>query len=513
MKNINIILTFVLTFLMISCTNVLDYEPVNRVTPDEYYRTEKQIKSALTGVYSTFGNRAVYGGLFPVFQHVMSDDVYSIGSGAAVIQVYTFKVLPTHGNINQNRTSNGLWFSLYQGILRANTLLAKIDQAQFVDEQNREQMRAEARFLRALAYFILVDNWHRVPLLTEENYTSTTEVRQDAEVVWAYIESELEAVVKGTEIKGERYFLPLKYDGSDGKERGRVTLGAARSLLGKALMYQQKYSEAVPYLKAVIDSDVYALGDVMNIFQNDANLGEEKIFEVLFGETDGKYPWFDDLNLEAAEISLRNVYLASIQVSGYENANPTPEFIELFKAGDKRYDSFIFKDGDILRDNLGKEVPFDGVNGRQPYLIRKGLNSGFSVNSPISPMAEENYPVIRYADVLLLYAEALAQSGGSSSAAIDAVDQVRARAFELSVQDLRQAGEGIEDVMTDEGLSLLQAIKRERRIELCFEGHRYSDLRRWGELPQNQVLIDRGWSEDSKYFPAPFTETNLTPGF
>jgi hypothetical protein len=303
--------------------------------------------------------------------------------------------------------------------------------------------------------------------------------------------------------------LPISYNGSVGQENGRVTKGAVLSLLGKSLLYQNRFDEAIPVFEEVFSNNAYNLIDVENIWTVAGDNSSESVFEVQFANANaGINPFFDD-GVQAAEVTLRNQTIAPNQYNGWENAWPSQDLIDQYEPGDLRRENFIIIENEFFPNQAEAFNPADNLGFS---AIRKGLNSGWSTGTP-NGTGEENFPIIRYADVLLLYAESLIRGGGSTTTAENLIDTVRARAFGMDINALRSANMGITDYASNNGISLFEALKQERRKELCFEGHRFLDLVRWDDAAANGVLLDRGYDNSKRYYPLSREDLDLSELF
>ena len=489
--------------LMILSTNCsddfLEWLPVNAISADNYYRNEAQIQKALTAAYSTLGNRGMAGWWQPLIRNVRSDNCETVEGN--IISHHTFTVIDTDIRLFNRNNGDGLWNSIYVGILRCNLIIRNTPSATILSEENRKKLIGQAYFLRALYYFYLVDYWNQAPVLLENNFDAVDVAIRDRAFLFSVIESDLNQVI-------DQELLPTAYSGAAGDEIGRATMGAAKSLLGKVYLFQGKFNEASLLFADVVNSGVYSLQPLDEIWTVDGENGSESVFEVQFNNTGaGPNPFFDD-GVQAAETTLRNQSIAPNQYNGWENAWPSQSLLDEYEAGDLRRSAFIVIPGENFPT---RSEPFEGsARNRGNYAIKKGMGSGFSTGTP-NGTGEENFPIVRYADVLLMYAESLIRGGGSTALAIDLIDQVRARGFGYeTVVALRNDNRGIESFALNNDIDLFEALKRERRRELCFEGHRYSDLMRWGDVPNNPILVDRGWTPQTAFYPISREDIDLS---
>lgn len=493
-------LLIVMLFFVSSCSeDFLEWVPVNAVTAENYYQNEVQMQKALNAAYSALGNRGLYGWWLPVVRIIRSDNTST--AEAQMVQHSIFTVNDTDRYLFNRLNGDGMWNSIYIGILRCNLILIRTNETNVPNAQMRNLILGQARFLRALYNYHLVAYWNRAPLMLEHNFNAVDVPLSNAQAFYAAIENDLKTII-------DNEMLPWTYDGSAGRERGRASMGSALSLLGKILLFQEKYAEAASVFERVVSSNVYSLIPVNNIFSLAGDNGPESVFEIQFSNANaGPNPFFDD-GVNAAETTLRNQTLAPNQYNGWENAWPTQSLVESFEPGDLRRAAFIVLPGENFPT---RTEPFAGAErNRGPFAIKKGMGSGFSTGTP-NGTGEENFPVIRYADVLLMYAESLIRANTDVNKAADLIDQVRARAFGLaSINLLRDDGLGINQYAQNKGITLFEALKRERRVELCFEGHRYTDLQRWGDAATNPTLLDRGWTAENAYYPISREDIDLS---
>jgi hypothetical protein len=361
---------------------------------------------------------------------------------------------------------------LYEGVFRANTVIKEVPLMEDIDAGLQSRLVGEAKFLRAFYYWHLTTLWSDVPLFTEP-----FEVPSDALVAKSTRAAIYEVMIQ--DLIDAEAVLPEVYGASD---LGRATKGAAQALLGKVYLYDENYEQAEAWLGEVIDSDLYDLvenfGDVINI--NSEN-NVESIFEIQFAE------------VGEGDVGTLRVSYNNPQVNGgFGNNLPTQTIVDAFEDGDPRLNESIFIDGEVFAPELSTESlnldTYQSVWSATGYNLKKGLFPVMYVNN-----RGTNFPAIRYADVLLMYAEA-ANELDMRDVARDAVNEVRDRVG----MPLLDAG------TTGTKEALFDAIVHERQVELAFEYHRFNDLRRWG-LAQT-VLGPNGYAERNRYYPLPQEE-------
>ena len=444
----------------------LDLSPIAQANSNTFYKTSSDMLIALNGAYGALQFGGQYG-QFYIFSEVPSDDSTPILSGSVTDQDEFDKFyLRTTNPFLAARWSDG-----YRGIYRANTVIDRIAGVT-MDETLKKRVVGEAKFLRALMYFNLVRAFGDVPLVVKEIIDPSEGYdygRSPVAEIYTQITKDL------TDAEG---VLPERYTGVD---VGRATRGAAKSLLGKVYMTQRKYAEGAAKLKEVVDAATYdllpAYGD---LFKPANKNSRESVFEVQYKK--GSLGEGSNLsNVYAPE----NSGNAVIQFGGGGNNRPTLDLENAFEAGDPRK-NLSFATSYI--NPAGNKVDF--------YFIRKYIDV-----PTISGDSEDNFYVLRYADVLLLYAEALNETGKTPDA-LPLLNRVRKRVNLADKTGLNQA-------------AMRLALEQERRVELAFEGHRWYDLVRTSRaLPVLQakaavIGIKTSLTENNLIFPVPQSQIDI----
>ncbi|GAB3752524.1 RagB/SusD family nutrient uptake outer membrane protein [Spirosoma pomorum] len=416
----SVILSLVGTLLLTACRkDFLDLSPLSQPNVDNFYRTPSDFNNAVNGAYDAIQNPSQYGSEFNTIIEARSDNVLdndpSSGSGLRY-NIDRF-IEPTTNTVLRDS-----WGSLYTGINRCNLILDKID-AVTMDAMLKARYKGEAQFIRALSYFNLVRLWGKVPLVLTAGTTNDARsyTRNEVTAIYAAIEADLTAAIAG---------LPASYTGND---IGRATSGSARGLLGKVYVTEKKYDLAVSTLRELVTGTRYQLlPNVADVFAVSNKNNAELLFAVkyrkggLLGEGHGS--WFGTSIGDNIEPSLRAAY----------------------PAGDKRLP-------------LTVQVPVPSSINAVPRKFYDELSSTNDVGN--------DFPVLRYADVLLLYAEALNQVGYQANGdAFAALNRVRTRAGVATYTSAQLA--------TKEAFQT--AVIAERRLELALESDRWFDLVRTG---------------------------------
>jgi len=410
-------LSIILLIGFSSCKKFLDTKP-STATPAYYYATESEMNAALTGVYDVMGSESVYGNaIFTRITAATDESYYQRNTQSTGMQVLNFD--PSDADVRL------LWKSLYEGIERANLILSNISKPA-MDDTKRNALEGEALFLRAYYHFLLVSNWGDVPLIIKptSSITNTNVARTPAKEVYKQIIADM--------TKAEGLVKPI----SDIGFGGRVSKSAVQGILARVNLYMAgypvldvtRYAEALKWAKKVVASvGLHSLNnDYKQIFINyaqDKYDTKESIWEVEF--------WGNRIGnayTEAGRVGNTNGILCSNEKEGYTYGfiAATPTLFKLYETGDLRRDwaiaPFKYVGATTARTNWTAAEIYQRNTGkfrREYELLEKQKN-----------YTPENFPLLRYADVLLMLAEADNEVNGSPSAeAIDAINQVRKRAF------------------------------------------------------------------------------------
>ncbi|WP_221392233.1 RagB/SusD family nutrient uptake outer membrane protein [Dyadobacter sp. NIV53] len=438
MKNITVICLVVLGLFQSSCNeNFLDQTDPTKVGVDLFYENEAQVKQALNGVYGSIQTITNQAYLFGEFQtdNTTVDLNPSDRGGAGGWEAFEFSTINSgNGEINT------VWNNYYSSLYNLNLTLEKMVDAT-IDDAPRKEIQGQLKFLRAYLYFNLVQYFGDVVLVTSTLETPDPAfdlVRSPQADVWALIEADLKEAVS---------LLPAAY--TNAGDKGRVTKGAALGLLGKVYLTNKRYPEAVTTLKEVttlgyslnanyadnFDPSPAKKNGVESLFeiqyQGDNDLGEQSNFEYVF----------------APRVSKGAVTGYAAGSNGGRNA-PTNDMIEAYEKGDLRKDI-----------SLRTGFTLDGVYYPVTYVNK------YNYPHTIVNRTNTNWPVLRYADVLLMLAESINEVSGPTAEALGYLNQIRKRA-------------GLTDLTGLDKVTFRTAVLKERRIELAFENHRWFDLKR-----------------------------------
>jgi len=465
-----------------SCSDDFVNVDSNDVNSEDFFNSEEDYQNALIGAYDLLQSTYIN----VMLGEIASDNTLAGGESATdVIGIQEIDDM-IHTPVNSNLRD--LWGWMYGGVNRANFILEFQDKTDF---SGKDQVIAQARFLRAYYYFELVKWFGDVPLAIDKQILFGEESsyeRSPASEVYSLIEQDLIYAADK---------LPSVASETAVEETGRVTKGAAQALLGKAYLYQDKFSEAAQILETLIQSGTYSLvTDYNTIFEEEGENNVESVFEVQYTDLEGA--GFGCLQCSEGNIAVgfsgvRN-YEGPDFTSGFSFNVPVQEAYDAFDNDDPRRDIAIL---DINAWAASTGATFGTGYEHTGYFNRKYIPRTRSSDAlaDLNLTNPNNYRAIRYADVLLMAAEANNRGGLNESKAQEYLNQVRRRAF----------GDELHDV-TASGVSLTNAIYLERRLELVGEGHRFFDLVRTGKAAQEINGFQEGKHE---LFPIPAIEIQL----
>lgn len=489
-KNIAVLLVFALVLSSTSCSKYLDSDLKGQRSDVQFYQTAGDAELALTGIYNMLSFAESNNRLW-VFGDVASDDAAkggNAGDQADIGYIDDFNVSTDNGNLE------AVWAICYEGISRANKLLDNISDIP-MDEERKNQIIGESKFLRAYFYFWLGVTWGDVPVhLTtptpEEMQKAVTPVAQLFENV---IENDLKDAVE---------LLPEQFTGAD---LGRATEFSALGLLTKVYLFEKKWADAENTANQIVSRGFYSLN---SLYRANFEFATKDNPEILFGvqHLAGQNPWLGNR---------LNQWFAPQAENGYGFNAPTQNFVDAFEVTgdgvvDPRLDYTVGREGQPWFNDT---ILFDPDWSPTGYLSKKYIQPLEEVPAEIKADGQLNYQVIRYADVLLMLAESLNEQSRSGEAVVY-VNMVRKRARESYMYDEKLPGYPaipnglLADVVDGGQASVRNAIRQERRVELGFEFHRYFDVIRYGAEYANQAFNDKPNFnyETNKYMPIPQSE-------
>lgn len=535
-----ILLAGVLFVVISSCSDkFLESYPENELSAATFYKTNADFEKATNGIYRTLAEKDG-DDKQDEFRYLPMLDCGTpyVSSGKSRFGVWDFGTM----DINSSwKVSDPVWKTYYRIINRSNELIRAID-ANEVEGLNQDLLsrsKGEALFLRALAYFYLTDFFGNVPLITEiqtiENIHIAASPKADV----------IEQVI--TDLQAAINLLPSVEDYRNTSNLGRASKGAAQGLLGKLFVFQERYTEAEAVLSVLIGSGDYNLtqgptGFIDQFWPNFEN-NRESLFEIQYNTIDG--------NNYTRFCAAKN---SGMHVKGYSYVGPRQLLMDKYETtnGGKVTSTYVDRDSrGLMIFNTTSDDPsynpnepfvnrdprlkwtalYEGTPYIDEFMQRTGqtgveykwvdLESNYATVKYIcgntydltGEDSEMNFKVLRYADVLLLYAEALLEGTGDVGGAATYINRVRSRES-VNMPDITATG--VNEVRT--------ALRDERIRELaCEYGHIYQDLRRWGTYPKEMedfwTANKEGFTNsalggyDSNYliWPIPQTELDTNP--
>jgi starch-binding outer membrane protein, SusD/RagB family len=489
MKLIKYFSIAVIAALLPACSDFLDKVPEDTINTSNFFQTEADAIGAVNGAYQPLQWPKLYNMRMWTTDIMAGNSIVGAGGGTDGIETQDEANFVTS---TDNQGVLDMWRGPWPGILRANIILQKVP-GMTINETTKNRVLGEAYFLRAHYYFILVQFFGDVPLVLQavEPGDNLRPSRTPKSEVYQQIVSDLTNSIK---------LLPVReqYSGTD---IGRASKGSAEGMLAKVELTLGNYQRVVNLCDSVKNLGYTLNANYADNFNPATENSAESLFEVQYVSGAGLDFWSNEN--QASWLSTFTGPRGSNMVAGGWGWNqPTEEFVNSYEVGDKRKDVTVFYEGCPTFDGLAykKSYSTTGYNLRK-FVVSLSVSSSYD-NSPL------NFPVLRYADVLLMKAEALNELGKTSDAQLPATDanatlnKVRARAGLLNVTGLDQA-------------TLRDKILHERRMELAFEGQRWYDLIR---VNAGQYGIDFlhsiGKSNmSSKYllYPVPQKERDANP--
>jgi hypothetical protein len=464
----------------------IDLNDPTRIPTTESYTDSLSILNGVTAAYSSmqdlYGRSGGSRGMF-IFGEIPSDNSYTVTSGERLNEFNDFSLFSDNPNIQNH------WLFTYRAIARCNIILSRAGGVKLTDA-TRNRYYAEVRFLRALTYFNAVRIWGAVPLVTTELKAIPDAYqygRASVAEVYAKIEEDLDFAEKN---------LPVTQTGVN---LGRATKGAATALFGKVLLTEKKYQAAADKLLPLATGTTYALqATYANIFATNNEMNSEIIFAARYtkgtlGLGSAFTTWF-----MPAYTTAQSTTLLGAAFTGQQFNTVDPDLVAAFTASGPT----------DVRAATSYVLPA-GATVALGYYTKKYIDTPTSATD-----AENDWIVLRHADLLLMYAEAVNEATGPSATALTAINQVIRRSRGLPVGTVNATV----DLPSTTTVDVLRTrIELERRLELNFEGHRWFDLVRTGRaIPVMNAFFARANSTvridgDDLLFPIPVQEINTNP--
>lgn len=477
MKKVIIIAIFSI-FVYSGCEDNLDLVNPNAPTTTSYWNSPEEAEKGLNAVYHQLYQIGNYSRWIFFRYDLASDEAYSNSPWTELKEWTRFQYV----NYNFWEGGSNIWSDHYKAIYRANQVIAHVPDIEFEDQNRKDQIIGEAKFLRALHYFNLAVLWEDVPIVLEPSNPDDQPEQSSQEEVWAQVKKDL---TEASEV------LPPEWPDN---WKGKPTKGAALALLGKANMQTHDWAAAKSAMEWLVEGNgkqYYGLVD--NYKDNFTHLNEnniESVFEIQFSDVNrgGKG------NGSNSNLACERAQFFAPRGIGWSDGQPRKWLIDEYKKEmnlDGGYDTrlknnyFYREMSDDFDDNeMVYGGPWREGQWGDDVFFRKYENDYWrNFEDYYSPI---NFRVIRYADVLLCYAEILNEiNNGPTALAIECVDRVRQRPS----TNLAKLENSMFASALDSKDAFLKRLQMERSLELCFEAVRWMDLKRWGLL-ETQEGID-----------------------
>lgn len=441
-----------LIFGLTACEKTLEETPKDRLAETNFYQSAADAQAAVYAIYSPIRDFGYYGANMLLFQESLSDIANGRGSYAPISEYAALD------GTNTGR-SEGIWTQAYRAILRANIVLDKVP-AIAMDENAKKALLAEARFMRGLVYFDLVRNWGGVPIRSSANDAADIP-RSGVDEVYAFITQDLQAAE--TDLPNTPATL------------GRPTKWSAKTLLSSVYLTTEKWTLARDKAKEVMDANLYSLvpvsvsADFDKIFGATVTTSSEDIFSLKFSSAGGQgFQYLLYIHAENTQFGppgFRTIF-----------ARETYPLISSWSNADLRKDFNLYHT--YTNRTSGQTVT---LPANEYYQFKK-----FKDPASVAANASGNdLPLLRYADVLLIYAEAASQAvGGPTPEAYEALNKVRRRAYGKPVN----TSDATVDLAGLNQTTFREAVLKDRAYEFITEGKRWYDMRRLGKVRSRELI-------------------------
>lgn len=472
MKKIKIFSITILLIFLASCSeDLLDIKNPNTPTVEQAWKTEADALMGVNAVYNMFYKPSTWTRWIYFRYDLASDEGHSTSPWGELADWTRFM----YNNYNFWDGNNWHWRDFYKAIFRANQVITYVPDIEFKNAADKDQILAQAYFLRALYYFQIAILWENAPLILAPSQPADLPAQSNEAAIWAQVEADL---------NWAKDKLPAQWNDAN---VGRATKGAAKALLARALMQQHKWDAAKTELDWLVTGEgKQYYGLVPQYIDNFTHLNEnniESVFEIQFSDQN-KGGDGDDLS---ASMGFQRTQFFAPGGIGWQDGKARAWLIAEYKKEltidgklDKRLQNNIFYKElptDFPGDNLVYGRTWDPGWGNETF-IRKYSTAYYRDREDYH--APNNFRFIRYADVLLMYAECLNELNLTADA-YQYVNMVRQRPS----TNLRPLAEAYPEIGTNKDL-FRKRLQMERSLELCFEAVRWNDLKRWGMLTSQE---------------------------
>lgn len=481
------------SWVIMGCSDAfLDKFDTTSINSSSFYNTDADAIASVNSAYAHLQGLSLWARRIHFMLDFSSDEIATTPNTQGPPLELLLHTFGPQGNEH----IDGPWLTFYQAIAKTNITLAEVPNID-MDANLKAQILGEARFIRALCYFYINALWNGGPLRTETNLDALHLDRSPASEIWTFVENDLTAAIDA---------LPWEHDADN---VGRATKGAAIALLGKAHLYQEDWSAAETQFERVMNEGPYELvgegsatiEEAIAAMRSNHDFGvknnAEAVFEVQFKGAEGGLYWGSDGRTRREATIRPHEY--GVDGKSFYNAKPSEKLLSAFEGydpnggntgigeRDPRFEAFFFTENDTL--DVG---PYSDILANSGYAFKK-YQDGLTVSSFDNDC---NHDVIRYADVILMNAEAKIQQGKVAEG-VALINRIRRRADPTSTI--------LADIDTDVQSEAIEALIRERQVELCSEQVRRMDLVRWGIAADHLQGFQSGKHE---YFPIPQSEVD-----
>lgn len=489
-KYIKIITLSILILLnYTSCSSdFTEVDPIGKVNEADFLSTDAEAEAVIFGIYDLMAWNYNRDWNSAFFLKVLPGDMANAGSTSG--DQPAWQQLDDFKYVADNPVITAVWEGYYKTIGLANILIEKLETSEL---SSKDKFIAEAKFLRAYSYLELVTMFGDVPLRinTPKTISEFALARSPKSDVYAQIEGDLGVAISG---------LPTK---SAIAQPFRISKEAAQAVLGKVYLFQEKYPLAVIEFEKVISSNAFDLEPVFaDIWSVNSENGIESLIELTYVSTEsydwGNFPWGGrpESNIHAQLMGPRGDGIFDVAAIGISNGwgfnIPTKKIGLAYEdAGDDvRKAATLISEVDLIAAGGAVNAPDTGIHDYEGYIRLKYTTKPEDTAGPTTELNYGiNWRLLRYADVLLMAAEAYNKNEEDGKALIE-LNKVRNR---VNLADV-----------TATGTSLFTAIVKERQLELAFEGQRFFDLIRW-KLAEAE-LSSFGYTSKNQVFPIPANE-------
>lgn len=491
-KNITIA-AIAMLFMVISFScneDFLDKNPLDQISSESFWKNEADVQMAVSGVYNRLKDD--FFGYRRPWLDCLSDNAFAEHGYFNIATMMLGNITPTSGG-----AINMFYNGSYRGIASCNFFLGNIDQAP-IDEEIKDKYKGEVQFIRALMYFDLVQAFGDVILyreLPESAEASKIANSPEAEVL-SFIHEDLDFAIS---ILPDAAFAD-----------GHAVKGSAMALKARVLLYEQKWAEAAAMAQEIIDAGIFSLNDsYKGLFLTSGESNQENNPEIIFST---QYLSPDSPHKP------EGVEGMDVEFGWYNCIQPYQNLVDEYECVDGKpisesplYDAsapYTNRDPRLLLTirHAGEDIPDPNEVGQTGFGMRKYVDySRAPLDYSIYRLGDQDYVHIRYADVLLMYAEAKNEASGPDATVYEALDAIRARPS-VNMPPVDQSEYNTKDL-------LREYIRHERRVEFALEGQRYFDLKRWNlahtKIPTVTSPSGAPLVFEQKHYHLPFQQFEL----